>query len=72
MNTPTDSDRLTEEQKKLLTVFDLDKRYGPALGLTRLERWNRAERLGLNPPTEVRELLDKYAKEEAKLRPYGK
>lgn len=28
--------------------------YGPCIGVTRLERWNRAEALGLSPPPEVR------------------
>ena len=27
--------------------------YGPCIGMTRLERWERAKSLGLNPPTEV-------------------
>ena len=27
--------------------------YGPCVGVTRIERWNRACALGLNPPTEV-------------------
>lgn len=31
--------------------------YGPCIGVTRLERWNRAEALGLNPPPEARLLV---------------
>ncbi|KAL2941393.1 DNA polymerase delta subunit 4 [Bienertia sinuspersici] len=31
--------------------------YGPCIGLTRLDRWNRANKLGLNPPKEVEALL---------------
>ena len=27
--------------------------YGPCVGVTRIERWNRASALGLNPPIEV-------------------
>jgi hypothetical protein len=27
--------------------------YGPCVGMTRLERWDRAASLGLNPPEEV-------------------
>ncbi len=27
--------------------------YGPCVGVTRLERWERAAALGLNPPPEV-------------------
>lgn len=50
MDSPNDHD--------LLTQFDLDARYGPALHLTRLERWERARRFGLEPPVEVKRLLD--------------
>lgn len=28
--------------------------YGPCVGVTRMERWERAAALGLNPPLEVR------------------
>ncbi|THH29221.1 hypothetical protein EUX98_g4960 [Antrodiella citrinella] len=31
--------------------------YGPCVGVTRLERWERAEALGLNPPPEVKDML---------------
>lgn len=40
-----------------LRQFDLDSRYGPCIGLTRLERWERAAKLGLEPPAHVRQLL---------------
>eukprot|EP00171_Calliarthron_tuberculosum_P002795 IDg2795t1 len=43
--------------ENILRLFDLDPRYGPFVGLTRIERWNRAERFGLAPPPEVRQLL---------------
>lgn len=42
----------------ILRAFDLDPSYGPCLGLTRLERWNRAKRLGEEPPVEVFEILN--------------
>lgn len=38
---------------QMLRVFDNTYDYGPCVGLTRLERWERAEALGLNPPIEV-------------------
>lgn len=38
----------------VLSRFDYDSRYGPCSGLTRLERWERAKRLGLRPEVEVR------------------
>jgi len=42
---------------EILRVFDLSYQYGPCVGVTRLERWERAKVLGLNPPTEVKEIL---------------
>ena len=41
-----------------LCEFDLDPRFGPCVGLTRSERWLRAQRLGLAPPSDVKSLLD--------------
>jgi len=41
----------------ILRIFDLSYEYGPCVGVTRLERWERAAALGLNPPPEVREIL---------------
>ncbi|KAJ7140286.1 DNA polymerase delta, subunit 4-domain-containing protein [Mycena crocata] len=49
-----------EDQDKfhdILRVFDLTYEYGPCVGVTRLERWERASALGLNPPSEVRDIL---------------
>ncbi|KAH8917487.1 hypothetical protein BT69DRAFT_661614 [Atractiella rhizophila] len=36
-----------------LRLWDEDTIYGPSIGLSRMERWERAEELGLNPPEEV-------------------
>ncbi|KAI0351351.1 hypothetical protein OH77DRAFT_1429900, partial [Trametes cingulata] len=41
----------------ILRVFDLSYEYGPCVGISRLDRWERAEALGLNPPPEVKEIL---------------
>ncbi|KIK52340.1 hypothetical protein GYMLUDRAFT_180178 [Collybiopsis luxurians FD-317 M1] len=49
-----------ENQNKIhdiLRVFDLSYEYGPCFGVSRMERWERAEALGLNPPTEIRDIL---------------
>ncbi|KAL5536681.1 hypothetical protein ACEPAF_504 [Sanghuangporus sanghuang] len=49
-----------EKQTKIhhiLRVFDTSYEYGPCIGMTRLQRWERAHALGLNPPPEVREIL---------------
>ncbi|KAG6908893.1 hypothetical protein DXG01_002871 [Tephrocybe rancida] len=42
----------------LIKYFDRSYEYGPCVGVTRLERWERAEVLGLNPPKEVKEILN--------------
>ncbi|KZP01508.1 hypothetical protein CALVIDRAFT_559322 [Calocera viscosa TUFC12733] len=43
--------------ERMLRVFDLSYEYGPCIGMSRLERWERAEAMGLEPPPEVREIL---------------
>ncbi|RFU31397.1 hypothetical protein B7463_g4939, partial [Scytalidium lignicola] len=54
-------DLSTEE--KILRYFDVSSQYGPSIGIARMKRWMRANRLGLNPPIEVLAVL---LKEEAK------
>ncbi|XP_039623478.1 DNA polymerase delta subunit 4 isoform X2 [Polypterus senegalus] len=44
----------------LLKQFDLNWEFGPCLGITRLERWERADELGLNPPLQVYDLLQHH------------
>lgn len=39
--------RFNEEEA---AIFDWNMKFGPCIGLTRSERWNRAKKLGLNPP----------------------
>ncbi|CAI2182663.1 15430_t:CDS:2 [Funneliformis geosporum] len=46
---------------KFLHAFDLNYQFGPCVGLTRLARWERAHRLGLNPPKEVIDTLTSEA-----------
>ncbi|KAF4126344.1 DNA polymerase delta subunit 4 [Geosmithia morbida] len=43
--------------EKILRYFDVSSRYGPCIGMSRMRRWERAERLGLNPPVEVLAVL---------------
>ncbi|CAB4379303.1 uncharacterized protein OCT59_022747 [Rhizophagus irregularis] len=43
--------------ESLLHAFDLNYKFGSCVGLTRLERWERAQNLGLNPPEEVKNAL---------------
>tara|TARA_B110001452_G_scaffold235729_1_gene214666 strand:+ start:1652 stop:2110 length:459 start_codon:yes stop_codon:yes gene_type:complete len=48
---------LTDEEDTLLRSFDLDQKFGPCVGLSRKERWERAESFGLEPPAKVWSLL---------------
>ncbi|KAK4141184.1 DNA polymerase delta, subunit 4-domain-containing protein [Dichotomopilus funicola] len=43
--------------EKVLRYFDVSSQYGPCIGISRLKRWQRAQRLGLNPPVEVLAVL---------------
>ncbi|KAK3586410.1 hypothetical protein CHS0354_013114 [Potamilus streckersoni] len=49
-----------EQDIAILKQFDLTLEFGPCIGVTRLERWMRAEKHGLNPPKDVKELLDQH------------
>ena len=46
-----------EQVEKVLRSFDLNSKYGPCIGMTRMERWERAHNLGLCPPEDIRTLL---------------
>ncbi|XP_008278479.1 DNA polymerase delta subunit 4 isoform X2 [Stegastes partitus] len=46
-----------EEELQKLRQFDLDCRFGPCTGISRLERWERAKLHDLKPPEEIRDLL---------------
>ncbi|KAK3490217.1 DNA polymerase delta, subunit 4-domain-containing protein [Neurospora hispaniola] len=52
--------------EKVLRYFDVSSHYGPCIGITRLKRWQRAEKLGLNPPLEVLAILLKEGEGENK------
>ncbi len=41
----------------ILRNFDLTSKYGPCVGMTRLERFNRAKKLGMKPPEEIDMIL---------------
>lgn len=45
-------------EERLLRAFDLNSKFGPCVGMTRLERWERAEKFGLAPPADVKALLE--------------
>jgi len=51
----------------ILRVFDLTYEYGPCYGISRIDRWERANAIGLDPPTEIRDiLLTQQGTEDAK------
>ncbi|UZJ54079.1 hypothetical protein CBS101457_003399 [Exobasidium rhododendri] len=56
-NAPIHSEHMNRIEH-ILRVFDLDPAYGPCLGMSRLERWERAEKLGDEPPSEIKEILE--------------
>ena len=41
-----------------ISIYYSSYEYGPCVGMTRLERWERAHAFGLNPPPEVSPLPD--------------
>lgn len=41
----------------ILRIFDLSSKYGPSVGVSRLQRWERSKKWGLNPPDEIKEIL---------------
>lgn len=51
---------MEEAELELLRQFDLAWQYGPCTGITRLQRWQRAEQMGLEPPLEVRQVLQTH------------
>lgn len=46
-----------DEVDKLLRDFDLNYAYGPCVGIKRIDRWERAKNLELNPPEFVKDSL---------------
>ncbi|NXU96250.1 DPOD4 polymerase, partial [Cettia cetti] len=42
---------------EMLRRFDLSWEYGPCSRITRLQRWERAQELGLSPPGPIRDAL---------------
>jgi DNA polymerase delta subunit 4 len=46
-----------DDVEEILRQFDMNMAYGPCLGLSRVERWERAHRIGLDPPQNVKNML---------------
>ena len=56
-----------ESDELTLRQFDLDTKFGPVMGMTRLQRFARAEQLNLSPPPYVKDLILKHGGEESPL-----
>ncbi|BGP09789.1 hypothetical protein JCM10049v2_005663 [Rhodotorula toruloides] len=50
----------------ILRVFDADEEFGPCSRISRLERFERAEKLGLQPDPEIGEILRSEAAKNRK------
>eukprot|EP00803_Ostreobium_quekettii_P009814 evm.model.scf_1557.1 EVM.evm.TU.scf_1557.1 scf_1557:21635-24889(+) len=59
------SDGEEDAEMVVLRAFDLETKYGPCCGMTRSERWERASKLGLEPPRVVQEILQKYGDQDS-------
>ncbi|KUJ23133.1 uncharacterized protein LY89DRAFT_679938 [Mollisia scopiformis] len=44
-------------EEKVLRLWDMSSQFGPAIGIARMKRWVRANKLGLQPPIEVLAVL---------------
>eukprot|EP00730_Choanoeca_flexa_P005094 TRINITY_DN11873_c0_g3_i1.p4 TRINITY_DN11873_c0_g3~~TRINITY_DN11873_c0_g3_i1.p4 ORF type:complete len:112 (+),score=13.99 TRINITY_DN11873_c0_g3_i1:3217-3552(+) len=53
-----------ENDLELLRQFDLDLKLGPCVGISRMERWQRAQNFGLGPSPKIKELLDNHLGDE--------
>ncbi|XP_072048291.1 DNA polymerase delta subunit 4-like [Amphiura filiformis] len=56
----SNADILREAELNILRKFDVRMDYGPCTGITRMERWERADRNGLNPPDKIKQIILKH------------
>lgn len=61
-----DADAQSFDADAQLRAFDHDLKLGPSVGITRLERWERARNFGLEPPENIPDLLRHAAAEDQK------
>lgn len=52
-------DKVVKTDHEILRQFDMEWKFGPCIGISRMERWERASDYGLNPPEDVKELIVK-------------
>ena len=60
---PAPAPLLRSAEVKELRAFDFVQAYGPCVGLTRMARWRRAEKFGLQPPQRVLQLLERIGED---------
>ncbi|PAA94290.1 hypothetical protein BOX15_Mlig032536g1 [Macrostomum lignano] len=60
-STSTSAGNLTQHDLTVLRDFDLNWEFGPCIGISRLQRWERAVKRGLTPPQFVRNLVLAHA-----------
>ncbi|XP_064613008.1 DNA polymerase delta subunit 4-like [Liolophura sinensis] len=61
---PSTSKKAVSDDLDKLKQFDLNWEFGPCAGITRMERWQRAQKHGLNPPESVRDLITLHPNDE--------
>ena len=49
-----------EEAEARLREWDMNTRFGPCMSMTRLERWNRAKKLDLDPPVFIHNVMKAF------------
>ncbi|XP_033628292.1 DNA polymerase delta subunit 4-like [Asterias rubens] len=55
---------LREKELSVLQQFDLCWTFGPTIGITRLERWERAKKNNQNPPDLIRQIIQRNPEAE--------
>lgn len=59
----------TTKENLALQAFDMEMVYGPQCGPTRMQRWRRAEKLGLKPPAAIFAILKGRTNDDPALAP---
>ena len=55
-----DEEIAKEKAEQSLKAFDLDPKYGPCKGISRMKRYQNAVRLNLNPPNYLKNMIEKF------------
>ncbi|KAL5477689.1 hypothetical protein EMCRGX_G024517 [Ephydatia muelleri] len=53
-----------EEELALLRAFDLNSTFGPTIGISRLDRWMRAQKFGLSPPSDILLIINQHPEDQ--------